>query len=317
MFKWKKLGQIFDPTKIKGKSWMKEFAQCTSAVVLKNCVRVYFSCRPKRDENKQYVSYTSFLDLDKNNLKTIIRIADSPILDLGKLGTFDEFGIYPTCINFFNNKYYLYYAGWTRRVSTTHDVSIGLAMSNDGKRFKRISDGPIITSSINDPYQVSGPKVRIYNDIFYMFYIAGEKWIKDRSGVAETIYKIKLAISKDGINWEKYSKQPIKSVLEEDECQAGPDVFYYRGLYHMYFSYRYGLDFRNNKRGYRIGYAWSKNLIDWNRDDKKVGIYLSQSGWDSSDMHYPHIFKLNQRHYMLYNGNNFGRNGFGLAVLNN
>ena len=85
----------------------------------------------------------------------------------------------------------------------------------------------------------------------------------------------------------------------------------------MYFSYRYGLDFRNNKRGYRIGYAWSKNLINWNRNDKKSGINLSQSGWDSIDMHYPHVFKLKQKYYMLYNGNHFGRNGFGLAVLDN
>ena len=31
--------------------------------------------------------------------------------------------------------------------------------------------------------------------------------------------------------------------------------------------------------------------------------------------HYPHVFELNGKYYMLYNGNDFGMYGFGLAVL--
>ena len=83
----------------------------------------------------------------------------------------------------------------------------------------------------------------------------------------------------------------------------------------MYFSYRYGLDFRGNDRGYRIGYAYSNDLINWVRDDENVGIGLSESGWDSQDMHYPHVFECDGITYMLYNGNEFGRYGFGLAKL--
>jgi hypothetical protein len=30
---------------------------------------------------------------------------------------------------------------------------------------------------------------------------------------------------------------------------------------------------------------------------------------------YPHVFELNAKVYMLYNGNEFGRYGFGLAEL--
>ena len=104
--------------------------------------------------------------------------------------------------------------------------------------------------------------------------------------------------------------------LGKDECQAGPDVFKYKDKFHMYFVYREGVDFRVEKgRGYRIGYAYSTDGLTWVRDDEKVGIHYSDDGWDSKMHHYPHVFELNGSHYMLYNGNDFGKYGFGLAIL--
>ena len=32
---------------------------------------------------------------------------------------------------------------------------------------------------------------------------------------------------------------------------------------------------------------------------------------------YPHVFDHNGKRHMLYNGNNYGKTGFGLAVLEN
>ena len=46
-----------------------------------------------------------------------------------------------------------------------------------------------------------------------------------------------------------------------------------------------------------------------------VGIDVSPSGWDSDMIEYPVVFDVAGRHYMLYNGNGFGRTGMGLAVL--
>jgi predicted GH43/DUF377 family glycosyl hydrolase len=198
-------------------------------------------------------------------------------------------------------------------VSIFADLSIGVAVSNDGEVFKRMANGPILTKTLHEPFQLSGPKVRIFNNQFYMYYIAGERWVRDK-GKSESIYKIRMATSHNGIDWEKNDGNIIVPILEENECQAGPDVFFFEGKYHMYFSYRYGLDFRGNDRGYRIGYAYSTDLENWTRDDKNAGIGLSESGWDSQDMHYPHVFELDGNLYMLYNGNEFGRYGFGLAI---
>jgi len=65
-----------------------------------------------------------------------------------------------------------------------------------------------------------------------------------------------------------------------------------------------------------LGYAYSTNLIEWVRDDKSKGIEFGKTGeWDSDMMCYPHLMEINNKVYMLYNGNNFGKDGFGLAVL--
>jgi hypothetical protein len=85
----------------------------------------------------------------------------------------------------------------------------------------------------------------------------------------------------------------------------------------MFFSYKYGLDFRGNDRGYRIGYAYSYDLINWTRDDSKSGIKPSGNDWESQSIAYPHVFFLNDQICMLYLGNDVGRYGFGLAVLEN
>lgn len=316
MLKWKKLGRIFDPTKVKNREWLNEFAQCTSVLIKKNNIRVYFSCRPPREKNGQFVSYTSFIDIDRNDLTKIKRVADKPILELGDLGTFDEFGIYPSSIIKMEDKVYFYYAGWTRMSSVFANVEIGVAVSkDDGETFTRLGKGPIMSRTLKEPFQVSGPKVRQFNNKLYMFYISGEKWLRIEEGKSETIYKIKMATSDDGLVWRRDGKAILNSILGSDECQAGPDVFFHEGKYHMYFSYRYGLDFRGNDRGYRIGYATSDDLFTWKRNDENVGIELSKTGWDSTDMHYPHIFELDGKWYMLYNGNEFGKYGFGLALL--
>ena len=84
----------------------------------------------------------------------------------------------------------------------------------------------------------------------------------------------------------------------------------------MFFCYREATGFREMKdRGYKIGYAFSENLKNWIRDDENAGIYTSDDDWDSEMLCYPHVFNCDDKIYMLYNGNEFGRLGFGLAIL--
>jgi predicted GH43/DUF377 family glycosyl hydrolase len=315
MFHWKKLGKVFNPQEVTGRPWLKEFAQAPATLVMDDVVRVYFSCRPPADAAGQYVSYSAYVDLDRADLFKIRRIADQPVLDLGGLGEFDEFGTYPVSVIRDGSNVRAYYAGWTRCESVPFDVAIGCAISHDGgQTFRKLDKGPILSSSPDEPFVLSGPKIRRYDGIWYLFYIAGRKW-KLVDGRAEPVYKIRLATSPDGIRWRKHNRDLIESRIEEDEAQASPDVHYANGKYHMFFCYRYSANYRGKQFGYRIGYASSTDLINWERDDDRAGIDVSEQGWDAEMISYPHVFSLDGNTYMAYLGNQVGRHGFGLAVL--
>ena len=312
---WKKLGKVFTPQEADTRPWLKEFAQAPATLVFDKFVRVYFSCRPPADANGQYVSYSAYVDLDRANLFRVLNVSEKPILDLGGLGEFDEFGTYPVSVIRNAQEIRAYYAGWTRCESVPFNVAIGAATSSDeGKTFTKLGNGPILSYSPDEPFVLSGPKIRKFNNIWYLWYIAGRKW-KIVDGRAEPVYKIRMATSDDGISWEKVNKDLIESRIEEDEAQASPDVFYANGKYHMFFCYRFSSHYRGKENGYRIGYASSANLIDWVRDDTRTGIDVSKHGWDSEMISYPHVFELDGKIYLAYLGNEVGRHGFGLAVL--
>jgi len=208
-----------------------------------------------------------------------------------------------------------YYGGWTRCESVPFNVAIGVATSlDDGKTFAKSGNGPVLGFSQYEPFILSGPKIRHFNGTWYLWYIAGRKW-KVVEGRPEPVYKIRMALSKDGINWKRLNKDLIESRIEEDEAQASPDVFYANRKFHMFFCYRYSSHYRCKERGYRIGYASSTNLEDWTRDDAKAGITVSEQGWDAEMVSYPHVFELDGKTYMLYLGDQVGKYGFGLAVL--
>lgn len=315
MFHWKKLGKVFTPQDVTGRPWLKEFAQAPATLILDDVVRVYFSCRPPADANGQYVSYSSYVDLERGDLTHIRSVADQPILSLGSLGTFDEFGVYPVSVIRDGDLVRAYYGGWTRCRSTPYTVAIGTAISqDDGRSFTRLGPGPILSQTPNEPFVLSGPKIRRFGDQWQLFYVAGVRWAI-HNGRAESIYRLRMATSADGINWVRDGRDLLQTRLEADECQASPDVFFSGGRYHMFYCYKYGVDFRNSARGYRIGYAESDDLVNWTRRDELAGIDVSAEGWDSESIAYPHVLQLDGATYMFYLGNEVGRTGFGIARL--
>jgi len=316
MFTWQKLGRVFSPQQVTDRPWLKEFAQAPATLLLDDVVRVYFSCRPPADAGGQYVSRSAFVDLDRRDLLKVRAVSDQPILGLGGLGEFDEFGTYPVSVIPANGRLRAYYAGWTRCESVPFNTAIGCAVSDDGGiTFHKLGRGPVLSYSPDEPFVLSGPKVRRFGDRYQLFYIAGRKW-KLVDGRAEPVYKIRLATSVDGLHWEKIGRDLIESRVEADEAQASPDVFQCNGKYHMFYCYRYSSGFRSREFGYRIGYASSIDLLHWTRDDAKAGIDVSFEGWDSEMVSYPHVFEVDGSIYMAYLGNQVGRYGFGLARLN-
>lgn len=320
MYQWEKLGLIYNPTLEKDRPyWRWNFAQGQNALIFKDFVRVYFTTREKPNAKHQTISRVAFVDLDRKNLKNIIQVAQKPVMELGATGTFDEFGTYPFCPIMVNDLIYGYYGGVTRCESVPFNIAIGMAISKDnGLSFKKLGQGPVLSYSLDEPFMVCSPKVRFFQKQFIMFYSSGTQWVKT-DGRPEVCYKLRMAISNDGVLWEKLHQNIIADKLGNDEAQACGDVFYKNGTYHMFFAYRKNLDFRRNKENsYKIGYAHSKDIFHWERNDDVVGLNISENenDFDSEMVAYPNLFELNGSIYMLYLGNEVGKLGFGLAKLN-
>ena len=316
-FKWKKLGKIFNPKDLKKKTWMKEFAQSPSVIIDRDRVRIFFCSRSSLDNKGNYISYISYLDLDPENMIKVIKICKKPVLKLGELGTFDEFGTNPVSVINFKNRLFAYYAGWTRCESVPYNAAIGLAISDDfGENFKRAGNGPVLSYSYNEPFLVGSPRIRRFKNFWQLWYVAGKKWLL-HNGKLESVYKIRLAISKNGYDWKKIGEDIVKDKIGENECQASPDVFFKNKLYHMFFSYRSISNYKKGNGGYKIGYAYSKDMYNWTRNDKLINITKSNFGWDSDMISYPNVFEYKRKIYMLYQGNGMGKSGFGIAVLEN
>lgn len=314
--KWKKLGRIFNPADHKLANNCIEFAQSPQTLVFDDFVRIYFSTR-ERDKTGKFLSHVSYIDMDKE-FKEIKNIAQNTVVELGTLGCFDEHGIFPINILKDENKIIAYTTGWNRKVSTSADASIGLAYSsNNGVTFDKLGAGPVLTSSLHEPFLVGDAFVKKYGNVYHMWYIFGTDWINDPSESApQRVYKIAHATSIDGISWERENRKIVADKINRHECQALPTVIEYNNRYHMYFCYRDAIGFRKIKeKAYRIGYAFSDDLQNWTRDDSNAGIDVSADGWDSDMLCYPHVFECNGKIFLLYNGNEFGRFGFGLAVL--
>lgn len=305
---WAKFGQIFWPQK-----YGIDYAKSPQALVFESFIRVYFSAC-KRDGEK-LISYVCFVDYSRD-FSSILKVSKQIIPD-GNLGCFDEHGIFPFSPLKCDDKILAYTSGWSRRVAVSVDTGIGLAISyNNGESFTRVGEGPILTSSLEEPFLVIDGYVSKFNNQFHMWYIFGRDWRRFQEAVEpERIYKIGHAVSDDSINWKRDRIQIIKDIVP-DESQALPCVVFYRNRYHMFFCYRYSYDFRKNKeRSYRIGYACSDDLKNWERCDRKLNFNPPETGWDSQMQCYPNVFEMDGKLYMLYNGNEFGRYGFGLAKL--
>lgn len=314
---WEKLGQIFTFDESPFAERYASHAQSPQALVLPDRNRVYFSTREVDDSGK-FLSHVQYVDYDLN-FEEIIGYSEHEVMPLGKLGTFDEHGIFPLSPTLLpDGKIYGYTNGIARRTSVDVESGAGFAVSEDGgKTFQKPGEGPLLSASLHEPFLVGDPFVRVLNGKFHMFYLFGKKWSEATDEHAsERVYKVGHAVSDDGINdWERLGGI-IPDKIDENECQALPTVIELDGRYHMFFCYRSMVGFRTEKgKGYQIGYAYSDDLITWTRDDSKAGITLSEDGWDSEMMCYPNIFESNGNVYLLYNGNNFGRNGFGIAKL--
>ena len=300
--KWKKLGRIFCPNN--NFDWMVSHAANPFAEHLyEDIFRVYFSCR---DINNR--SSVAYIEINLNNPDDVLKLSGKPLIVPGSRGAFDDSGVTIACIVNVGRKNLLYYLGWFLGVTVPFRNSIGLAIAEeDSMIFEKYSEVPIVNHNEIDPYSLSYPWI-IKEDKFRMWYGSNLRWGKE-DGIRDygMEFVIKYAESQDGINWVRHGKVCIDFKSSDEYAISRPSVLKDDNIYKMWYSYR--------GRKYRIGYAESDDGMNWTRKDEEAGIDVSRQGWDSEMIEYPHVFDHKGKRYMLYNGNDYGKTGFGLAVL--
>lgn len=269
--------------------------------------RIYFSSR-----NSLNQSIPFYFDYNLVTEKITGSISD-PLMQPGALGCFDDSGVMPTCLIKQDNKILMYYIGWNLGVTVPFRNAIGMAVSEDnGVSFKRLYEGPVVDRNKNEPHFTASCHVINEDEIYKMWYLSCVKWERIENKITH-FYNIKYAESADGIDWNRTGHTAIDFSYKDEYAISVPRVINENGLYKMWYSYRAG----KQSTAYRIGYAESLNGKDWIRKDDEINLDVTPGSWDGDMICYPFVFDHNQKRYMLYNGNGYGKSGIGIAVLEN
>jgi len=304
--RWKKLGLVYGPD---GRMpWAKSHAMIPTPMRFgDDVVRVFITCL---DANG--IGRPGYVDVSSADPTRVIGIASEPLLDIGRPGTFDENGLL-TCsvVDLGDGRMFLYYAGFELGTRIRYRLLTGLAISEDGgKTFRRHSPTPVLERTATECYFRGGPFCTFTAQRFRLWYVGGSEWL-DVGGKSMPVYDIRYAESADGVHWPTAGEVKI-SVADADEYGFGrPSVIAKPGGgFRMFYSTR-----RRSLGAYRLGYAESTDGQTWQRMDARLGIDVSPGQFDSDAIMYAAPIMIGDKLYLFYNGNEFGRDGFAVAVL--
>lgn len=299
--KWIKKGLIYGPDE--KSSWAKNSALTPTPILIDEKIRVYAGFR----DNKG-VSRIGFVDLDANNPSKVLKVSENPVLDIGIPGTFDDNGVILGDVIFHDKKLFMYYVGFQLVDKVKFLAYTGLAISSDGgNTFKRFSRAPVLDRSDRELYFRAIHSIMVEDGVWKAWCGTGSEF-EFIDGKYVPKYNTRYLESVDGINFPNEGQICID--FQENEYRIGrPRVIKDHGVYKMFYTVG------TFSSDYLPGYAESKDGLKWKRKDKKIGIDLSEKGWDSKHLCYPSFLKYKDDFYMFYNGNNFGFDGFGYAVL--
>lgn len=305
---WRKIGNIFSPNG--DPTWMNSHATVPTPLRIEgNLYRIYFSTRDTLLRNQ-----VGFIEIDITNPHQLLKVSDSPVLSLGDPGYFDCDGIYGTSLVRTGAEIRFYYAGWNAGLRGLFYSSIGVAISKDGgATFEKYTEAPILGRDYTDKWAVMAPFVlKINENEWIMWYASGIKIYHNEENELKSYYDVKTALSRDGLNWVKTGQSAIPLDDKTSNIARACVLKEENGFVTWY-------PYVNKELGqYRIGYGTSDDGLSFQRDDSSLDALISVSGnerdWDGLAATYPYVFKHRDKQYMLYNGNGFGKTGFGLAV---
>ena len=305
--KWKKLGLLYigvtDTTKGNSHTNLISHAANPLAVFMEgDTYRIFFNGRDA--ENRSSVGG---VDIDILKRK-IVKEYPNPFFSYGYKDSFYADGVSIGNCYEVNGVLYMLFMGWQNPLGSHWRGDIGRLIVNPDFTLQLDSEVPFLSTSTIDPISLSYPwVVKDEFEGYKMWYGSTITW---DAGNSEMLHVLNFASSSDGHNWHRQGLA-IPYEIGKAQVFCRPSVIgNSKEGYQMWFSYRSGTGEK-----YRIGYAFSQDGVSWKLDLESAGIEISTQGWDSEMIEYPFIFNHKGEYYMLYNGNGYGKTGFGLAIL--
>ena len=305
---WRKLGHVYCPDG--SRPWARTHALMpTAQLVDGERLRVYYA---GLDDKMR--GHIGVLELDANDPQSILYDADKPVLSPGRNGAFDDCGVNPSCIVRTDNGEFLYYLGWHRGAHEPYSIFAGAARILPGRddapgpTLERVRETPVLGKSDSESVLRSATTIVPKDGRFTCYYVAGDRWVDVRGRPCPS-YAINSVISNDTLSWPDHGRRAVDLKGKYEFGLGRPWVMKAANGYRLFYS------IRSTNQPYRIGYAVSADGETWQRRDDLKGLDRSENGWDSEMICYASVIDTGVAQYMFYNGNQHGRTGFGVAVL--
>lgn len=301
-FPWRKVKLLYEPT---GSDFSHGSHPC--AVHIRDDLYVIaFTRRDSRQRSHIFLSYATVA----NGTMALLGMPKLA-LGYGEPGYFDCDGVISVCFVEYGGRIYLYYVGWQNLPDSLWICDTGRAVLDaDALELRREFPGPVLGRDKSNPLFAAATAFHVSDDKWKTWYNSGIRWEKTAEGWRH-YYGIHYAESSNGVDWNCFPGLCLPFADEYEYAFGRPSVYVRDGTYFMWFAHRATRTIQT----YRIGFASSQDGRSWQRNDQLAGIDVSADGWDSEMICYPCVFEHDARMYMLYNGNGYGKTGFGLAVM--
>jgi len=300
--RWQKLGRVYGPDGTL--SWARHTALTPTPWLRdEETIRVFAGFRDDAG-----ISRIGWVDLDSRDPLRVLGVSPEPVLDVGRPGAFDDNGVILGDLIQVDDELRMYYVGFQLVARVKFLAFTGLAISRDGgDTFTRVSEAPVLDRCHGGLYIRAIHSIHRESDRFRVWYALDDGW-EIINGTTYPRYHIRTLTSFDGRTFSGIGDLCI-GVTGSEYRIGRPRVFRADNGYVMHFTAG------TVEGAYRAGYAESVDGVHWTRDDSRLGIGLSEQGWDSRHLCYPAVIGCHGKTYMFYNGNDMGREGFGCAVL--
>jgi predicted GH43/DUF377 family glycosyl hydrolase len=299
---WRKLGLVYASDG--SRPWARSHAMVPTPLVRGDAIRLYVAMC---DENT--VGRIGYVDVDARDPRRVLRVSARPVLDVGEPGCFDDNGVNPLTVLQVGDDLWMYYVGYQLSDKIRYFLFTGLAVSRDGgETFHRHQRVPVLDRSDREAFVRTATWVLPAEGGYQAWYLASGRYVMVGDRLRPT-YDIRHITSVDGIHWPEEGQVVLPLTDPMVFGYGRPCVRQWGGGLEMWYSVRW------RDRGYRLGFARSPDGLTWTRHDDEVGLDVSAEGWDSEMVCYGVVVPTRFGTYLFYNGNDYGRTGFGVAAL--